>query len=273
MNNVINWARMKLFNWQVNVKLIVSLFFLFSIQPLSANDGPTKIRLVTDSNYAPFSFLENDELKGEFIDLISRVDKELPDYNIELVPMPWKKGLDSIQKGQYLGIVGTYQFGERRPYLYPYSAPLYTEHVVALCRNGSDLPDGASWPQSFKGKLVLNIAGYDGWLGFYPRNDVRTQSINFLEVPSVSLAALMLKKGNADCTLSEKGFARNIVKMAQTNSEYNPRIAAEVVSNTVHVGYSVAAWQKQEHDHALQFAKAFDFALMSLQREGKLNLQ
>lgn len=243
--------------------LIFKVVVLVSIYSgtIKAATSPSQIKLIIDSSYEPYSYIKNGKLVGITVDLMNQVNKALPDYDIELYAMEWRDGLSMVRDGKALGIVGTYFSGPHRPWIYPYSQPLLAEKVVVICRPDLQLPQPVIWPDSFAGSLVLNIAGYDGWLDFDIRNKRNTQLVNFLEVPATSIAYKMLKNGNADCSLSEYSFAQMAIENESENAKNKPVIVTEVTSNTVHLGFSVEAIKSGEYPNALDFARAFDIAL------------
>jgi polar amino acid transport system substrate-binding protein len=235
-----------------------------------ASDSPQQVILITDSNYEPYSFVQDNIIKGKTNDWIRRIDEAMPDYSIKLQAMPWREGLKVIRNGKALGIIGTYFAGERRSWIYPYSQPLFDETVVVMCRPGINIIEEPVWPESFKGVLMLNIAGYDGWLDFNIRNRKNTQLMNFLEVPSVDIAYKVLKKNNADCMLSEKAFAKLSIERDTSPVSDKPSIITEISKKSIYIGYSNNAFSQSAYPYALDFAKAFDFALTKLKREGTL---
>lgn len=242
---------------------------LFMPLTVYADNKPVQVTLITDSNYKPYSYMENGKLSGITVDLIKKVDEALPHYDIQLQPMSWQDGLRKVRDGETLGIVGTYYSGPHRPWLYPYSQPLLSEQVVVICRPDVQLATPVIWPDSFAGLLVLNIAGYDGWLDFDIRNKRNTQLINFLEVPSISTAYKMLKSSNADCSLTEKAYVEMTIANETDKTEYIPKVVTDVSSNSVHLGFSFKAIESGKYPFAYEFARAFDIALYTVQNSKK----
>ncbi|MDO9194374.1 MAG: transporter substrate-binding domain-containing protein, partial [Undibacterium sp.] len=53
-----------------------------------------KVVLEMDNDYAPYSFVENGELKGLYVDLLKSIAARLaPTYDVQLQAIPWKRGL------------------------------------------------------------------------------------------------------------------------------------------------------------------------------------
>lgn len=250
----------------------IIVFILLSTTSLRglASDSPQKVILLTDSSYEPYSFAQDGKIKGKTIDWIKLIDDAMPNYSIELHAMPWREGLNAIRDGKALGIIGTYFSGEKRSWIYPYSQPLFNETIVVMCKPGTDISSNPVWPESFEGVLMLNIAGYDGWLDFNIRNQKNTQLMNFFEVPTINIAYKILKKNNADCMLSEKTFAKLSLARDLSPASDKPSIVTEISKNPIYIGYSHKAIVEGTYPYALEFAKAFDFTLHKLKRDGIL---
>ncbi len=252
--------------------VLFPMFFLLACLSLNAygKERTQNVTLITDNNYQPYSYVEDGEAKGKTIDWIKTIDEAIPQFTITLKPMPWREGLIEVREGRALGIVGTYFSAHHRPWIYPYSQPLFSETVEVLCRPDVSIPSPAQWPESFAGVLMLNIAGYDGWLDFKTRDRANTQIMNFFEVPSVEIAYRVLAKKNADCMLSEQAFTKIALESDPREDSLKPIVITTVSKKPIYIGYSHKAIADSTFANALEFAKAFDFALYQLKQQGKL---
>ena len=213
---------------------IASLYCCFSTIFAVAQTTATEIVLATDINYPPFSSLSTQKsslLTGQFIDLIQKIDSNLTDFNIRLVPLKWKNALADTQDGKVHGIVGVAALPQKRPYLIAFSDVIYTENVVVACHKNTIDNELASWPEDFVGQRVVNIAGYDSWLDYEVRSRQNTKYVSFFEAPSMAIAVKMLNLGNAACVLSEHQFLTtqtevNIEELSVTTVKQNPLYVA-----------------------------------------------
>ena len=129
---------------------------------LFAATGQT-VTILTDESYPPYSFVDNGQLKGIYIEIVNEAAKLLaPHYKVEIVAHPWKRALHEIKKGTVLAILPPYKHLEKRSYIWPYSVPLMKENIVAFCQKGVNLFEHIK-PQTIKnnGPLIIGInAGY-----------------------------------------------------------------------------------------------------------------
>ncbi|TDF35631.1 transporter substrate-binding domain-containing protein [Alteromonadaceae bacterium M269] len=237
---------------------------------------PTKVTFYADDSYPPYSYIENGKAKGVYADIIEAISADLPDYEIELVAANWEVGKAKVESGEILGLVGAYFHAHDWPYMYPYSYPLNQETVVTVCGENTFNKETREWPVEYKGLLVGNVAGYDGWLGGEVRTEENTSYANFLEVPSAELALKMVVKDRIDCTLFEKSVFhwtfKNLrdSKQFSTTTDETPHITSIITGETVHIGYSVKALKENKFPFADDLLKKLDIKLHQMRRAGTL---
>ncbi len=89
---------------------------------------------MVDDDYPPYSYLENRQLKGVYIELLQQAAALLaPEYQLKLQPEPWRRALANMEQGQVFAIMP--------PYQNPVTAALYSPLFRALIhgRSSGDL--------------------------------------------------------------------------------------------------------------------------------------
>jgi polar amino acid transport system substrate-binding protein len=236
---------------------------------------PTEVELLLDKNYKPYSYLENGKLTGIYVDLVKAAFELMPEYSVRLTAVNWNEGKKAIEKGDALGLVGVFFHGHDWPYMYPYSIAFEQETVVTICHEKVLGQKREHWPQDYRGLLVGNIQGYDGWLNNRVRSESNTKYVNFLEVPTIAIAFQMVSKGSLDCALFEStafNHAMSQYDTKQQSGSSTPVIAAQVSVNSIHLGYSRKAIIENKFPYALEFQQAFDVAIFQLTGSGKADL-
>jgi polar amino acid transport system substrate-binding protein len=255
-----------------NMKTVLAIVsFILSFASIAA---PTKVVFYTDSSYPPYSYIEDGQVKGVYVDLIQRVSAKLPDYHIELVASKWKDAKAKVDEGKAFGLVGAYYHAHEWPNIYPYSYPINQETVVTVCSEKTFNKESRDWPIEYNGQLVGNVAGYDGWLGGEVRSKQNTTYVNFLEVPSVELALTMVIKDRLDCTLFEESvFHWSLDKLSQSKAlpneeDQSTHITSVIAGETVHIGYSAKAIEN--NSYARDLIKKLDVALYKMSQTEEL---
>jgi len=115
------------------VFLLVSvLLFIFA----SLTFGKTKVIILADESYPPYSFKDKkNKITGIYINILNNAfsHPSLQDYQVRIKSVPWKRGLNQIEKGKAFALVPPYHRFESRPYFWPYSLPILAEKLVVFC--------------------------------------------------------------------------------------------------------------------------------------------
>lgn len=117
----------------------------------------TTVTLFGDDDYPPYSFVENGQFKGLYVDLLQLAAKALPAYRIDLQPRPWKRGLSELEQGTAFALFPPGKKAERA-YIFPYSTPLYREKVVLFCNDSATAR--TVFPDHFTGLTIGVNAGF-----------------------------------------------------------------------------------------------------------------
>ncbi|WP_341502738.1 transporter substrate-binding domain-containing protein [Gallaecimonas sp. GXIMD4217] len=112
---------------------------------------PLALVIQGDQYYPPYSYLQDGQFRGIYVDLLKVVFAEMPGYQVELQPMPWKRGLRMLELGDSFALFPPYLHLKERPWIGRYSAPMLEEEVAVFCRDDVVLPDKPAFPDDFQG--------------------------------------------------------------------------------------------------------------------------
>ncbi len=233
---------------------------------------PVTIELLGDADYFPYAYARDGVLEGFYPELIRAVDATLPDFDIVLKPVPWKRGLLLVERGEVAGLLPPYRLEGERSFMAPYSAALGSEHVVIMCREDR-LDDGFAghWPDDYAGMTISNNLGFalqsaPFWA------PVREGRIRRVEFPSneanvIELAAF----GRVDCYINDRTaielslerLRKRLDREARGHVLAPLRETMALAPLTAHVGYSAA--QYAARPELREFVTRFDAALRALQ--------
>lgn len=233
-----------------------------------------EVELLADKNYPPYSYLENDVLKGVYIDIVKEAFSALPAYRLKLTAMHRTEARQRIKNGLSLGIIGTYFHGHDLPYIYPYSLALGKEAVVTVCHANALGVPRKKWPEDYKSLLMGNVLGYDGWLNYQVRSEGQTKNVNFLEVPTTQIALDMVSQARLDCTLFNEAtfyFSQGNDYQQTTNTKGGTKqvaIGTRVSTKIAHIGYSRKAIKENRFPYAFELQHGLDVAIFKLEESG-----
>lgn len=221
------------------------LLILIGLLPARAAD-PARVLIYGDAAYPPYSYVEQGQFRGLYVEALREIAQGLaPDYEIELRPVPWRRGLRMLEQGEALVLFPPYRRAERE-YIARYSPPLLTETVVLVCREGLQ-PLPRSFPAQFAGLRIGVNAGFalsDGLV------EARQKGLVQVEDAVDSLANLRkLQLGHLDCYANDR---RAIALSLQLlNQQLRPgqqalrlNEATELSAETVHLAYGQAGLER-----------------------------
>ncbi|MDP2368006.1 substrate-binding periplasmic protein [Rhodoferax sp.] len=247
------------------------LFFLVNASVLSGAMATQKVVIEADDDYAPYSYVEEGELKGIYVDVLRIASKKLaPNYEIELQAIPWKRGLKNLETGRSLALLPPYRSKER-PYIDHYSVALYRETVALFCNPSDSNRLPRRFPDDFSG---LNIGINLGFaLGDKMTDAVKGRTFTVAESKGNEDNLWKLQAGLIDCYANDRlavqysfGKLQDKPKFKQFRG-YRLIEAAELSSEEAFIGYSAASTLGYKTD----FIKQMDAALLEIKRSGTIN--
>ena len=257
----------------MNLSIILLCLFFLS---LSAVGDEIEVIIYVDDAYRPFSFSENGNAKGKYIDILKMAFSRLPDFNVTMVPIPWNRGKKMMEEGIGFGLTPVFFHGHDWSYLYPYSLPFYTEQINVICTEKVLLAPRLNWPEDYVGLGIGSVAGFDGWGGGKFRDLVKSGKINFHEVHSSEALIKMILKGRQDCILMESSafdyeFNR-LTNLAGDNAYNDIKLTKGPIvgKEPVYIGYSLSAFKNEKYPNAFEFRKAFDVVIYKMTNSGEI---
>ncbi len=255
------------------MSLFSVLFLLIFPHRVVAADS-TYIEILADNSYPPHSYSAAGKAAGLYADIVNAVLSRMPDYQVKIIPIPWKRGLELIKAGEYLAIYPPYYHVRKRPYMWPYSLPLFDEKVIVLCRWGIDVNQPkANWPDDYHFlRFGLNAGFYLGGNKFHQAVSDKNITLESLGGNEQNLQKLI--RGRTDCYLNDELSIVNTLKQMLkdkeiTQEQRNRLKKGPVISQeSGFLGYSRKYLLK--HREKEQFIVEFNIQLYELKRTGQL---
>ncbi len=139
-----------------NLILVILGLFLLNANILSAKQNVTFYGCV---DYSPYSYEENGEPKGIYVDIIKQVFSEIPEYNLIIKIIPWKTCLEYFKAGKCVAIFPPYSTEERKAWM-TFSEPIFRELVVVFGKP-KNLKGKLKWPEDFYGSSIAVNESFD----------------------------------------------------------------------------------------------------------------
>ncbi len=128
----------------------------FAAGPAAAEDVLARVKAAgelkvgTETEFAPFDFIDAGEHKGLNVDLFAEIGKELG-VKITWVALPWESVLPGLEGGKFDMVAGPATITKARTERYRFTLPI-AEATVALLKRAKD--DSIKKPEDIAGKTV-----------------------------------------------------------------------------------------------------------------------
>jgi len=165
---------------------------------------PTKVVVLGDSGYPPYSYVHNGKPSGIYVDILQAVFKTMPQYQVEIRLLPWKRGLKMLEVGEGFALFPPYYYPDQRLYISPYSSPILTEEVAVFCSsNIAEKRTLASWPNDYLGLTIginesFSLGGREFWQA------VKNGEIRIKEAQTNRDNILNLYNNMTDCYINDR---------------------------------------------------------------------
>jgi len=135
----------------IRIVFILSFFYLISYTNLSARE----VVLVGDDGYPPYSYIENGEPKGIYVEVLRKIFKKIDGYEVKFKMLPWKRCIKNIKTGKSIAFFPPY-FAEHRETWTDFSEPILQEQTIVFGK-AEKLRGKTKWPDDFyTSKIGLN---------------------------------------------------------------------------------------------------------------------
>lgn len=191
---------------------------------------PIDVIVYSDDSYPPYSYAEKGEAKGIYPEIFRKAFAQMPQYRVEIKPVPWKRGLKMLETGEGLALFPPYFRPLERPYV-KYSAPVLAESVAVFCSAAiADRVERKRWPEDYFGLRFGINAGFS--LGGDAFNQAAKNGQIILDPAAgnrVNLEKLILQR--VDCYINDRYSI--LWEWRHINAEGLNRDGAKIVETAV----------------------------------------
>lgn len=244
-----------------------------------------EVEIYTYDSLPPYAYRdEKGQLTGLYIELVRTIVSRMPDYALKLTVLPWERAKHMAETGEAFAILPPYFHAHdwltdqepKKPYIWPYSMPLYTQKDVVICNDRVKLKSINQFPRGFAGLNFVMWRG-DGRAGQAFDAMVKRKEISVHLVNSIEVVINLLVTARYDCTVSAAlPFNWYLAKQSKSknfkslNLKYPLKNLSVVSSNQAYLGYSDINSQ-QNYPFKKDFVIKFDIELYQMQQRGELS--
>ncbi len=266
------------------MKKVVSfllIYFLLNSVVFSSQE----VKISTYDVLPPFAFRNADgKLTGVYIEIVRSALSKMPDYSVSFNVVPWARAKLEAETGVTFAILPPYFHAHDwltkkkpvRPYIWPYSLSLITQHDVVICNKKVLASPRTKYPDDYHG-LTFGMWRGDGRAGEEFTQMVEEKKIDVILLKDVKSIIPILLLERADCTVTSKiPFAWYVKQMKQTGEyqkyDTNGVVLKEVIiisSNEGYLGYTDINAEKN-FPFKKDFSIKFDIEIYKMKRSGEI---
>ena len=224
-----------------------------------------------DANYQPYSWKEGDDITGIYPAILRRAFARMEGYNIDIVPIPWKRGLRYLEHGRAFALFPPYLRHKARPYI-SYSVPLLNEQTRVACnKNVFDKPR-EHWPEDFYGVLIgQNLGFVIGGEKF--QQAVLDKKLRVKETKTNKQSLLMVASGRLDCYISSTDAMKFDLEQLKAIPQYSELIKSIVLGPIVFDEQGYLGFTKNNpemYPYKEDFINQFNRIIIEMQESGEI---
>lgn len=233
--------------------------------PVAASET---VVIEADDDYAPYSYIEQGQLKGIYVDFLKKIAPRLaPDYTVVLRPVPWKRGLANLERGDSLALIPPY-FNKGRNYIQSYSSALNRESVVLYCSEVVMARPHKQFPGDFAGLVVGINRGF--LLGEKITAAKEAGMIRLEEAKGNEANLKKLNAGHVDCYANDRLSVLFSARGLRNKPEFKDFVLHETIAvsdEDAYVGYSAA----HKAHYKAAFIEKMNAAITEAKKAGEMN--
>jgi polar amino acid transport system substrate-binding protein len=227
--------------------------------------GTEKVVIYGDDDYAPYSYVENGQFKGIYVDVLRKaIQKMPPNYQVELQPIPWKRGLDQLESGAGFALFPPYMKKDRT-YIQPYSTPILREEVVLFCREDVMKSARGKFPDDFSGLTIGINAGFA--LSDTLATAAKSGKLTLSEAKGNESNLKKLANKRVDCYANDRSSILYTAKKLRSDPQFGNFKLTEAVmlsGEEAYIGYSANSKAAYKKD----FIEKMNAALNEVKKDG-----
>jgi len=260
--------------------LVISYFVVissaFSIQ---------LVEIYTYDVLPPYAY-KNDqgELTGVYVEIVKTAVSRMPEYSLSFQVVPWARAKEFVKLGSAFAILPPYFHAHdwltdtepKRPYIWPYSLPLYTQQDIVLCNAKVLQQPRNRFPEDYEGLTFVMWRG-DGRADAAFEKMVKDKKIELHLVKSIEDSLKTLLFNRYDCTITSKLPSAWYIAQLKKNSKYRLRQgigeieqAAGISTNEGFLGYTDIDAEKN-FPYKKDFSIKFDIEIYKMKQSGELD--
>ena len=218
-----------------------------------------KVTVWGDKSYPPYSYEENGQPKGIYVDILTAAFAQMPDFDVTIKMIPWKRGMAMVEEGKSFAIFPPYYSEKRVPWML-FSEPILEEQVIIFGK-AETLAGKEVWPDDFMWSTIGMNRGFgiDSMGGKAFAEAVEAGNFEIDEANTTEQNLMKLDKGRVDLYINDR----------MVDISAYPDIKRGPVAN-INWGYLGFTKKDQHFSFLPAFKEQFDQVIKSMKENNQI---
>jgi len=238
----------------MNIKVLI-LAFVVSGNLFAAQ----VIELFGDKNYPPYSYEEKGKAKGVYVDILQEAFAQMPNFNLKLKMMAYKRAINMTQEGLIVGFFPPY-YGVERTKWTKFSEPILGETTIVFAKEET-LQKRKNYPKDFYGTTLCLNRGFNQSLlgGENLSKAIKNNKIKLIEGDNNQACLSRVIRGMADFYINDQ--------LIDTKKFPVIKKGMKVKENFGHVGFTL---QDKNYPFMKDLQKEFNATIKKMKQNGQI---
>ncbi|NOH71328.1 ABC transporter substrate-binding protein [Vibrio pectenicida] len=229
----------------------------------------TNVVIYGDDSYPPYSYVDSGRMTGIYTVVLERIFSKMPEYNVTIKGVPWKRGLLEIEGGKSFALYPPYKRPEQRPYM-EYDMSILDEKLVVVCQKSVLSSPKPNWPGDYMGLTIGNNSGFSAG-GDEFRAAVKSGKIKLSETKGTPKNLLKLIAGRVDCYMNDALSIQWELKKLQKEGKYNGQSLVEGATISSEQGFLGIATKAGKFPFKDDFKSQYHKILSEMKASGEVD--
>ncbi len=229
----------------------------------------TNVTVFGDDSYPPYSYIDSGRMTGIYTVILERIFEKMPDYNVTIKGVPWKRGLLEIEGGKNFALYPPYKRPKQRPYM-EYDMSILDEKLVVVCQKSVLSSPRPNWPGDYMGLTIGNNSGFSAG-GDEFKAAVKAGKIKLSETKGTPKNLLKLIAGRVDCYMNDALSIQWELKKLQKEGKYNGSTIVEGATISSEQGFLGFATKGDKFPFKDDFKSQYHKILSEMKESGEVD--
>jgi polar amino acid transport system substrate-binding protein len=217
------------------------------------------VELAGDKSYPPYSYSQDGQAKGLYVDILKTAFDKMPEYSLKLNMVAFKRAINMTKQGKIIAFFPPY-FSEKRSVWMTFSEPLLDENTIIFAKQ-KELLKKLKFPDDFYGKTVCLNRGFSHTVmgGDKFEQAIKDNKLKLVTGKSNKACLNRVNRGVADFYINDQ--------LIDISAFPSIKKGMSVKANFGHLGFTL---KDKNYPFSKNFQKRFNKVIKEMNQNGEI---